>query len=264
MQRIDIGNIIYERTSRRLSRFARAVLERLVHQRELNDILRGGEGLAPREFISHVLDYLGISYSAEWPDALGDGRYIFASNHPFGGLDGMILLHALSGRWPDVAAVANDMLVEVEPLAPLWVPVNKHGRQNAAYPQMYDRAFASPDKQILTFPAGFCSRTIGGRVTDTPWRPRFVKDALRYGRRVVPVFVEGELSSRFYAVYRLRRLLRISANIELLLLVDEMFRSRGRHVRVKFGSPIDVSSLCGDAAARCDEVRRRCYELSYL
>lgn len=62
----------------------------------------------------------------------------------------------------------------------------------------------------------------------------------------------------------LRRLLHISANIELLLLVDEMFRSRGRHVRVRFGTPVDVSALGGDAEARCAELRRRCYELQYL
>lgn len=261
MQQIDIGNIIYGRTSRRLPRFVNALLERLIHQRELNDILRSGRDLAPREFIAHTLGRLGITYSAEGLDAVGDGRFIFASNHPFGGLDGMILLHALSGRWPDVAAVANDMLADVEPLVPLWVPVNKYGRQSADYTLLYDRAFASPCKQILTFPAGFCSRIVDGCVTDMPWRPRFVRDALRYGRLVVPVFVDGELSSRFYWVYRLRRLLGISINLELSLLVDEMFRSRGRHVRVRFGAPVDLESLGGDIDARCDEIRRRCYAL---
>ncbi len=264
MQQIDIGNIIRMRTSRNLPRFVSAVLERLIHQRELNSILRDGENLAPREFIAHVLDSLGVTYSVEGLDAAADDRYLFVSNHPFGGLDGMILLHALSGRWPDAGAVANDMLVNVGPLARLWIPVNKYGRQNAEYSRAYDAAFASPSKQILTFPAGFCSRMIDGRVADTQWRPRFVKDALHYDRRVVPVFVEGALSSRFYAVYRLRRLFRISANIELLLLVDEMFRSRGRHVRVRFGTPVDMSTLDGDAVARCAEMRRRCYELQYL
>lgn len=264
MQRIDIGDIISMRTSRRLPRFVCAVLERLIHQRELNVMLRDGGDLAPREFIAHVLGRLGVTYSAEGLDAVADGRYIFASNHPFGGLDGMILLHALSGRWPDVGAVANDMLVNVGPLARLWIPVNKYGRQNAACSRTYHAAFASPDKQILTFPAGFCSRIVDGRVADTQWRPRFVRDALHYRRRVVPVFVEGTLSPRFYALYRLRRLLRISANIELLLLVDDMFRSRGRHVRVRFGTPVDVSELGGDAEARCAELRRRCYELQYL
>lgn len=261
MQEIDIERIIRDRTGRRIPSLAASVLKRLIHQRELNELLASGAGLEPRPFIGHVLKRLEVTYAVEGMDRIGDGRFIFASNHPFGGLDGMILAHAMLGRWPGTRVVVNDMLMNIGPLAPLWIPVNKYGRQNQAGSRSYDSAFASSGSQILTFPAGFCSRRIGGRVTDTEWRPRFVKDAERYGRQVVPVFVEGRLSSRFYAIYTLRRMLRIDANIELLLLVDEMFRGRGRHVTLRFGDPIDVTRMAGDTARRCAALRRMCYEL---
>lgn len=264
MQTIDIEHIIRTRTGRRIPAPAAAVLKRLIHQRELNDMLASGSGLEPRRFIGHVLRRLEITYSASGLDRIGDGRFIFAANHPFGGLDGMILAHAMLGRWPQTRVVVNDMLMNVEPLAPLWIPVNKYGRQNQAGAGAYDGAFAAADSQILTFPAGFCSRRIGGRVNDTEWRPRFVRDAVRYGRRVVPVFVEGRLSSLFYAIYTLRRMLHVDANIELLLLVDEMFRGRGKHVALHFGTPVDVAQMDGTADARCAAIRKMCYELHDL
>ena len=96
---------------------------------------------------------------------------------------------------------------------------------------------------------------------DLEWQARFVKDARRYDRCVVPVFVGGALSRRFYNIYRFRRMLRIEANVELLLLVDELFAQRGARVSMVVGRPMDMHSLKWGVEEQCRVVRREVYRL---
>lgn len=257
---INIGEIIYKKSGKRLPRWIIRPLEKLIHQRELNEIWATGKDLSAIEFLRHTLNYLEVSYEVHYTTPLPEEeRYIFASNHPFGGMDGMMLIDALHRRWGDSGAIVNDLLMNVKPLAPLFIAVNKYGRQDAEKSLRYDEALSSESKQLLTFPAGFCSRYIDGRVQDTEWKHRFIKDAERYNRKVVPTFVDGKLSKRFYRIYRLRRLLHINVNIELVLLVDEMFRQRGKRIDIYVGNPIDVTTMEGNAKQRCETIR----ELSY-
>ena len=72
-------------------------------------------------------------------------------------MDGMMLADELVGYFGDARVIVNDLLMHVEPLRPLWIPVNKHGSQCGEYLRRFDEAFAS-DCPILTFPAGLCSR----------------------------------------------------------------------------------------------------------
>lgn len=259
---INIREILYKRTGRRLPKFVTAPLERLIHQEELNTLFASCEGATPAEFLIRAFDFLNVTYEVEYTTPLpDDGRYIFASNHPFGGLDGMLLVNALLTRFGDAGAVVNDLLMNVVYLAPLWIPINKYGKQSAEKSHIYDEAFASETKQILTFPAGFCSRYINGEVADTEWKSHFIKDAIKYNRQVVPTFVDGTLSKRFYRIYRLRKFLHININLELILLVDEMFKQRGKHIRIIVGAPVDVTTLEGSRAEQCAEIRRRVYNL---
>lgn len=259
---INIREILYKKTGRRLPKFVTSPLERLIHQDEMNTIFAACEGATPAEFLKYVFNYLDITCSVEYTAPIADdGRYIFASNHPFGGLDGMLLVNALLTRWGDAGAVVNDLLMNVKYLAPLWIPINKYGKQDADKSRIYDEAFASPTKQILTFPAGFCSRFINGEVADTEWKSHFIKDAIKYNREVIPTFVDGTLSKRFYRIYRLRKFLHININIELILLVDEMFKQRGRHIRIIVGAPVDITTIEGSRAEQCAEIRKRVYNL---
>lgn len=259
---IDIREILHKRMGRRLPKFIVRPLERLIHQEELNALFDDCRGVTPHEFLKRAFDYLDITCSVEFTAPIeDDGRYIFASNHPFGGLDGMLLVDVLLNRWGDAGAVVNDLLMNVAYLEPLWIPINKYGKQSAEKSRRYDEAFASETKQILTFPAGFCSRIVDGKVADTEWKSHFIKDAIKYDRRVVPVFVDGTLSKRFYRIYRMRRLLHININLELVLLVDEMFRQRGNHIRIYVGAPVDVATIEGNRTAQCAEIRRRVYNL---
>ena len=163
-------------------------------------------------------------------------------------MDGMMLCAELSTRFSEVRIIVNDLLMNLRPLAPLFVPVNKHGRQNARYAQTLRDTLES-NAQIATFPAGLCSRRHHGRVADPRWKHSFVKNALESRRDIVPVRFDGELSSFFYNLSNLRSALGIRANIEMLYLPDEMFRQKGRHFDIRFGEPVRWQSL-RDAPAK--------------
>ena len=199
MPRIDIDEVLREKAPRfakYIPRFVRNWLRRTIHEEALNDILAAGWNRPPQEFIHVAFERMRIAYRIDGLERLDPAeRYLFVANHPFGGLDGMMIADALIERFGDARVVVNDLLMHVEPLQPIWLPVNKHGRQTAAYARRYDEAFAG-DLPILTFPAGLCSRRRDGVVSDTPWRLNFIKRAHASGRKIVPLYVEGRRTAR--------------------------------------------------------------------
>ena len=112
------------------------------------------------------------------------------------------------------------------------------------------------------YPAGICSRWINGKVRDMKWHNRFIKDAMYSRRQIIPIYIAGTLSTRFYMIYRLRRLLGINTNIELILLADELFRQKGQTIDVFLGRPIDISHVEGSIATKCEFVRQKVYEFA--
>lgn len=266
MPRIDVEVVLREKAPRLARWIPRPLIEwlrRTIHERELNHIYASYWELAPQPFIRACFGEWQVSYSIEGLDGLDPaGRYLFVANHPFGGMDGLMLADKLIEHFGDVRVVVNDILRHVTPLEPLWVPVNKHGAQSLSYARRFEEAF-SGDLPVLTFPAGLCSRRIGGRITDTEWRPSFLKKAAASNRQIVPIFVEGRLSNFFYNLSWIRKALGVKANIEMLWLPDEMFSQQGRHFRMRVGRPIRPEELerFGSVRERIEEVRRRCYAL---
>ncbi|WP_418982367.1 acyltransferase [Alistipes sp.] len=266
MPKIDIGAVLAAkspRLARWIPRPLLAWLRRTIHEQDINHILENYWELPPQEFVRACFSDWGVTYSIEGLEKLDPrGRYLFVANHPFGGMDGMMLADKLIERFGDARVVVNDLLMHVEPLRPLWIPVNKFGTQNTAYARQMDEAFFG-ELPILTFPAGLCSRRIGGVVTDTEWKISFLKKAYASQRQIVPVFVEGRLSDFFYRVDRLRKALGVKFNIEMLWLPDEMFSQGGKHFRMVAGNPISVSELqhLGSLREQAEYVRKKTYFL---
>lgn len=266
MPKIDIGAVLRGKApglARWIPGFAIAWLRRTIREKEINYILEHYWDLPPQEFIHACFREWNVTYSIEGLEKLDpQGRYLFASNHPFGGMDGLMLADKLADRFGDARVVVNDLLMHLEPLRPLWIPVNKHGSQSTSYARKFDEEFFG-DVPILTFPAGLCSRCIDGQVTDLEWKTSFLKKAYASQREIVPVFVEGHLSSFFYRIDRWRKALRVKFNIEMLWLPDEMFSQSGKHFRIVVGDPIPLSELqhLGSLREQADEVRTKAYFL---
>jgi len=195
------------------------------------------------DFIDEALKVMQVTYSVKGIENLKpDGRYLFASNHPLGGLDGMILIHLLGKRYPEVKFPVNDLLMHITQLHNIFIPINKHGAQSSQNVKLMDVTFAS-DAQVLYFPAGLCSRKQHGRIEDLEWKKSFIVKAVQHKRDVVPVFFSGRNSNFFYNLARLRTFLGIKANIEMLYLVNEMFKQKGKSITVIIGEPIPYTTF---------------------
>lgn len=262
---VDLDRVIADkspRLARWLPKFATGYLKRVIHQDEINRILRLYSHLPPVEFIRVALKDMQISYESVGIEKLNPGtRFLFAGNHPFGGMDGLMLLDELDRRFGSGRIIVNDILMNIKPLAPLFIPINKHGRQNNVYAADLRQALQG-EGQIATFPAGLCSRRVKGEVCDLPWKPSFIKNAIESERDVVPVFFEGRLSNFFYGLSNLRKRFGIKANLEMAWLVDELFRQRGKHFRIVFGEPVPWQTLAKESpAAQSVGIRRKVYAL---
>lgn len=244
--KVDVKKVLKDKNpaaARWIPGFVINYLKRIVHEDKVNYYLENFSHLPPVEFIRATLQHMDISYTAEGLEDLAPkGRYIFASNHPFGGLDGLMLADKVSGYFGDVRVVVNDLLMNLDPLKPIFIPVNKHGRQNPDNARMFREAFES-DIPIITFPAGLCSRKTGGKVRDVDWHPNFVKQAVNTRRDIVPVYFDGELSNFFYRLSNARKKLGVKANIEMLYLADEMFKQQGNSFNMIIGKHIAWDTL---------------------
>lgn len=267
MKKISIRQILKEKKpalSGFVPDFVINYLGRTVHLDKINYTFEHFGSYPPLDFIRSTLAYMDVSYDIHGLENIDPaGRYIFASNHPFGGMDGMMLAEKIGRYFGDVRVIVNDILMNIPPLRPIFIPVNKFGRQSGAYAQAFYDAFAS-QMPILTFPAGLCSRRINGRVQDTQWKTSFVKRAVESQRDVVPTFVEGELSSFFYRLSSWRKRLGLKLNVEMVYLPDEMFSQAGHHFDIYVGKPVRWQTLSsmGNPRAQTEEIRRRVYALS--
>lgn len=239
---IDIRQVLQQKApsaARKIPGFVVDYLIRTVHQDELNDILRRYHDKDGVAFMQELIGYFDLNLELVHEEHIPvAGRYIFASNHPLGGLDG-ICLSAIIGRRFDgkIRYLVNDLLLYLPNLRSIFVPINKHGAQGKKNAELIEEAYAS-DNQIITFPAGLCSRRQNGKIQDTKWKKSFIQKAVQYKRDVVPVFFEGRNSNFFYRLANLRKALGIRMNYEMIYLPDEMFKSKHKTYRVHFGKPI--------------------------
>lgn len=268
--RIDVAEILRKRAPRLSRRIPSPLIRMLadyIRQDRINDILERHSDLEGVDFADAALADLGVSYEVSGIGNLPESpRVIFASNHPLGGLDGLVLTSMASriyGGRKDVKFVVNDLLTFLEPLRPVFLGVNKHGTQSREAVERLEEAFAS-DSPMLMFPAGLCSRMgADGRIADLPWNKMIVNKAISCQRDIIPVHFSGENSQFFYKFAKLRSRLGIKFNIEMLSLPREMFRQTGATFRVTIGKPIEWQSLKGgkDAMDEAASLRRTVYNL---
>ncbi|MCI6572238.1 MAG: 1-acyl-sn-glycerol-3-phosphate acyltransferase [Parabacteroides merdae] len=239
---IDIKQVLRQKApsaARKIPGFMVDYLIRTVHQDELNEILRRYHDKDGVAFMQELIGYFDLNLELVNEENIPtEGRYIFASNHPLGGLDGICLSAIIGGRFDGkIRYLVNDLLLYLSNLRSIFVPINKHGAQGKKNAELIEKAYAS-DNQIITFPAGLCSRKQNGKIQDTEWKKSFIQKAVEYRRDIVPVFFEGRNSNFFYRLANMRKALGIKMNYEMIYLPDEMFKSKHKTYSIHFGKPI--------------------------
>jgi putative hemolysin len=198
------------------------------------------------------------------PDALDHvprtGPVIVVANHPFGALDGLVVLTLMRRVRPDMRLLANRWLGGLPELRECLVPVDLFGKPADAVRR--NSAALRSAIHVLErggclgmFPAGEVAHqeTPAGRVIDSPWRHTAAELAVRVGATVVPLFVAGQNSRLFRAAGRVHPWLRTA------LLPRELWARRGSTVSVNVGRPVAPAELASriDPASRTALLRSR-------
>lgn len=239
--RIDVEKIISNKNPKLLRiipRFLINYLKRIIHQDEVNEFLANNSDKFGLDFSQAIIDNFSVNHDYIGLDNVPeDGRYIFAANHPLGGMDGIVFLTVVGRKFPNIKFPVNDILTYLRHLNNIFLPINKHGGHSKEAFQAIEDAYKS-DNQMLMFPAGMVSRKIKGEITDLEWKRSFIKKSIQHKRDIVPVFITGQNTNFFYNLAKWRGRLGIKANLEMLFLSDELFKQRGKTVSLKFGKPI--------------------------
>lgn len=268
-QQIDVEDVLRSKNpslARAVPRFAINFLKRITHQNDINKLLKNNGNLRDAEFINASLKFFDTHYTAFGTENIpSSGRYIFVSNHPLGGLDGLVFIDELAKHFSDIKFPVNDILMNLRNLSGIFLAVNKHGGQAKDAIRRLEETYAS-DSQILYFPAGLCSRKKRGVIKDLKWQKSFVTKAVRHKRDIVPAFFSGRNSNFFYNLANIRTFIGINANIEMLYLPDEMFRQRGKDLQLVFGKPIPWQTFDNSRSASewADWVKTKSYELESI
>ncbi len=231
------------RLAKMLPGFVYRFIDRIMHISEVNEIIKKYGHLRGIEFAKGIIDHFGVKQRVVGLENIPkDGRYIFASNHPLGGFDGMMLMCNVDKEIGDVRFLVNDVLMKITPLQTVFLPLNKHGVNSREVARTLEDLYGS-DTQVLIFPSGLASRRIKGKIVDLEWKKHFIQKSIQYKRDVIPVHVSGRNSNFFYRFANIRKFLRIKWNLEMFFLPDETFNHKGQEFTITFGKPISYQTF---------------------
>lgn len=221
------------------------ILMRLTGLDEINKMYAEIYDSGDMAFIDELFKRLSVSFEPREEDLKRlpkKGGFITVSNHPFGALDGLLLIKLLHTARPDSKVMANFLLQRFEPIADLMIPVNPfetRGQMISSLSGMRN-AFTHISKghPLGIFPAGEVSTydRHHKRVTDKEWNKSSLKLIRKAAVPVVPVYFHGSNSLRFHLLGILHPSLRT-------LQLPGEFLKKNRKVRIRVGAPIPVREL---------------------
>jgi putative hemolysin len=239
---------------RRLAGFCSPLIERFLAFPTLNRLYQQAVSNAPDQpFYEGAMGVLGVAVDVTAEDVShvpAEGPLVVVANHPFGGLDGLVLAAVLQRVRPDVKLLANHLLRVIPEVRASMLFVDPFGGPEATgrnLPAMRAALkWVRDGGALIVFPAGEVSsldrRT--GEVADISWSPIAARLIRATRATVLPVFFHGRNSWLFQIAGLVHRRLRTA------LLPRELIRQRGRRIAVTIGRPIPAQKL---AAIESDE-----------
>ena len=241
MKNINIAHIISNSDSnflKSLPAFAIRIIARIIKQTELNQIIDTYSAYEGVDILPKLIEEFNIKIEIEGKENLPDnGRCVFVANHPFGLLDGLILTSIVGEKYGNLKAIGNEAFMFVPAFRPIIANVSVFAKNRRKHIIELEEVYHS-DVPITHFPFGLVSRIYKFKVQDKHWKKSFVTKAISNQRDIVPIRFYGRNSKLFYAIYLFRQIFRIKTNIELMLLPRELFRKRGKTIKVKISRPI--------------------------
>lgn len=219
------------------------LLMKLTKISTLNKLYNRNKHLKDTAFLNALLDDLEIKFEIPEDDLKRlpkTGPYITISNHPLGGIDGILLLKLMLEREPDFKIVANFLLHRIEPMKPYIMPVNPFENHKDAKSSVIGLKetlrHLSDGKPLGIFPAGEVSTYKDGKlVVDKPWEEGAIKLIKKANVPVVPIYFHAKNSRLFYILSKLNDTFRTAK------LPSELLTQKRRVIKVRIGKPITTN-----------------------
>ena len=241
---IDVEAIIKSKSPKshkKIPKFIIRYLKKILHQDEINVFLAEQKDVKNLDFVDASIIFLDMKIEAFGLENIPEeGKFIFVANHPLGGMESLAMMKIISQKHKNLLFLVNDLLMFLTPLKDIFISVNKLGSQSRQHVEQINNAYNS-DNQILNFPAGLVSRKIKNKIIDLEWQKNFITKAIETKRDIIPMFVEGKNSNFFYNLANIRKFLKLKFNIEMIFLVNEMFKKRGQTTKLHIGKPINYT-----------------------
>ncbi len=232
----------------------------------LNRIYNRNKHLKDLCFLDAILDDFQIKFEIPEEDLKRlpkEGPYITVSNHPLGGIDGILLLKLMLEQRSDFKIIANFLLHRIEPLKSYIMPVNPFEDRKDIKSSLsgFKNAIVHlrEGHPLGIFPAGEVSTYRDGKLmVDRPWEDAAMKLVKKAEVPVVPIYFHAKNSKLFY------KLSKINDTLRTAKLPSELLTQKRRVIKVRIGKPISVDDQ--KEYASLDEfsefVRRKTYMLS--
>ena len=222
-----------------------SVLRKLLSISKLSDIYDKISDFRGADFAGALLSHLGIDFEiggAQRLQELPQGPFITVSNHPYGSIDGIILLDLIGHMRPGLKVMVNEFLSIIEPLRPSWISVNPKNNDTREVTGKNIRGVREvlstlrEGEPVGFFPSGAVSdlKLRGLRIEDREWQGSLVRLIQKAKVPIVPVRFFDRNSTLFYLLGLL------SWKIRTLRLPRELVNKKNARIRIGLGETLSV------------------------
>jgi putative hemolysin len=223
--------------------FSGWLLMKILKISTLNKVYDRNKHLKELPFLNAILDEFQIKFEIPEEDFKRlpkDGAYITISNHPLGGIDGILLLKLMLEKEPNFKIIANFLLHRIDPMKPYIMPVNPFENHKDAKSSVVGiketLRHLRDGKPLGMFPAGEVSTYKDGKlVVDKAWEEGAIKVIRKAQVPVVPIYFHAKNSRLFYFLSKIDETLRTAK------LPSELLTQKDRIIKVRVGKPISVA-----------------------
>lgn len=209
-----------------------------------------------------------ITVDVEHPEILEnlpEGPFITVSNHPFGSIDGILLIYLITRYRPKFKVMVNMTLNMIQAMRPNFIAVDALASDDPEKKKVSVRGIREAIRQLRSgeplgfFPAGAMSKVDRHwKLKDREWQPSVIELISHAGVPVIPVFFQGGNSFWFNLMGR------VCWPIRSVMLPREVFKKRGKRMTVTFGTPIspeEIKSHASSVAELAEWLRNKTFEL---
>ena len=212
---------------------------------EVNEVFKKAAHLQGEAFIDKILQIIGITIEfdeSELNNFPKTGAFLAIANHPYGGIEGLILLKIMCIVRPDSKLMANFLLKKIPNLSDYFIGVNPFETvENSSSISGIKSTIIQLNSGIPIgiFPAGEVStyKTKMQKITDRSWHPVVGKLIKRANVPVVPIYFHGNNGLLFNLLSLIHPSLRTAK------LPSELFNKQGHIIKLRIGKPVKPSEL---------------------